>query len=76
MSVEIVTFGCRLNAFESEVIAQEAARDQQLDEAVKIGVALDERPIEPTGFVVLAVGVVVAVLRAPDLVAHHDHGDA
>src|SRR2546425_5975180 len=26
MSVEIVTFGCRLNAFESEVIAREAER--------------------------------------------------
>ena len=25
-SVEVVTFGCRLNAFESEVIAQEAER--------------------------------------------------
>jgi len=25
MSVEVITFGCRLNAFESEVIAQEAA---------------------------------------------------
>src|SRR5271155_1991299 len=26
MSVEIITFGCRLNAFESEVIAREAER--------------------------------------------------
>ena len=26
MTVEIVTFGCRLNAFESEVIAREAER--------------------------------------------------
>ncbi len=26
MSVDVLTFGCRLNAFESEVIAQEAAR--------------------------------------------------
>src|ERR1700755_3578831 len=26
MSVEVVTFGCRLNAFESEVIAREAER--------------------------------------------------
>src|SRR6476620_11088205 len=25
MSVEVITFGCRLNAFESEVIAREAA---------------------------------------------------
>ena len=26
MSVDVVTFGCRLNAFESEVIAREAER--------------------------------------------------
>src|ERR1700753_82917 len=26
MSVDVITFGCRLNAFESEVIASEAAR--------------------------------------------------
>src|SRR6516162_4821250 len=26
MSVEVITFGCRLNAFESEVIAREAER--------------------------------------------------
>jgi threonylcarbamoyladenosine tRNA methylthiotransferase MtaB len=35
MSVEIVTFGCRLNAFESEVIAREAAR-AGLDDTIVI----------------------------------------
>ena len=31
------------------------------------------RPVEPADLVVLAVGVVVAALRAPDLVAHQQH---
>src|SRR5271155_3265699 len=35
MSVEIVTFGCRLNAFESEVIAREA-ESAGLDDTVVI----------------------------------------
>src|SRR3954447_13298921 len=34
MSVEIVTFGCRLNAFESEVIAREAERAGLTDTVV------------------------------------------
>ena len=37
---------------------------------------LQQRPVEPTGFVVLAVGVVVAALGAPHFVAHHDHRHA
>ena len=35
MSVEVITFGCRLNAFESEVIAREAER-AGLDETIVI----------------------------------------
>ena len=35
MSVEVITFGCRLNAFESEVIAREAAR-AGLDQTIVI----------------------------------------
>src|SRR5580692_705620 len=35
MSVEVVTFGCRLNAFESEVIAREAA-NAGLDQTIVI----------------------------------------
>ena len=41
-----------------------------------IGVLVEQGPIEPTGLVVLAVGVVVAALRAADLVAHQDHRHA
>src|SRR6201991_3908882 len=35
MSVEVITFGCRLNAFESEVIAREAG-NAGLDQAIVI----------------------------------------
>src|SRR6185503_7423098 len=35
MSVEVITFGCRLNAFESEVIAREA-RSAGLDRTIVI----------------------------------------
>src|SRR5580692_3636741 len=34
MSVDIITFGCRLNAFESEVIAREAERAGLMDTIV------------------------------------------
>src|SRR3979411_612430 len=34
MSVNVVTFGCRLNAFESEVIAREAERAGRTDTVV------------------------------------------
>src|ERR1700743_12221 len=34
MSVEVVTFGCRLNAFESEVISREAERAGLTDTVV------------------------------------------
>ena len=36
----------------------------------------DLRPVDPADLVVLAVGVVVAVLRAPDFVAGQDHRHA
>ena len=35
--------------------------------------SLEERPVEPADLVVLAVGIVVAALRPPDLVAHQQH---
>ena len=39
-----------------------------------IRVLYEQRPIEPIRFVVLTVSVVVAVLRAPDFIAHQEHG--
>jgi hypothetical protein len=53
-----------------------AQRHHLLEEPQYVGVAVDLPPVEPAEFVVLAVGVVVAVLGPPDLVAHADHGDA
>src|SRR5580704_709914 len=38
-----------------------------------IRVLRDQRPIKPTGLVVLAVGVVITTLCAPDLVTHRNH---
>ncbi len=47
--------------------------DQRLDEPMEVAVSLEERPVEPADLVVLAVGIVVASLRPPDLVAHRQH---
>ena len=47
--------------------------DEPHDEAVHVAVPFKQRPVEPTGLVVVAVGVVVAALRAPHLVAHQEH---
>ena len=57
-------------------IPQRSPRVQETDETMDIGVLLQKRPVEPGGRVVMAVGVVVAPLRAPDLIPHQDHGNA
>ena len=33
-----------------------------------------ERPVEPTDFVILAIGVVISLLGTPYFIAHRDHG--
>src|SRR5215469_16462713 len=38
-----------------------------------ISVLRNQRPIKPTGLVVLAIGVVITTLGAPDLVTHQNH---
>ena len=56
--------------FDAELFPEhEALANQRLHEAVEIPVSLEERPVEPADLVVLAVGIVVALLRPPDLVA-------
>src|SRR5262249_22789786 len=57
-------------------LAQHSPRDEQAQEAVYVGVFLNQRPVEPAGLVVLAIGVVVAALCLPDFVGHQDHGHA
>ena len=52
------------------LISQKPSLDKQLHKAVYVGVFVEQGPVEPTDFVVLAVGVVVAVLRAADFVSH------
>src|SRR5262249_9246527 len=41
-----------------------------------VSVLRDQRPIKPTGLVVLAIGVVITTLCAPDLVTHQNHRQA
>src|SRR5258706_9245407 len=50
-------------------------RAAELDQAVyeREQLVVDLRPVEPRDLVVLAVGVVVAVLRPPNLIAATDH---
>jgi hypothetical protein len=45
-------------------------------EAQEAAVFLSQRPINPTDFVVLAPGIVIAALRPQELVAGQEHGDA
>ena len=65
-------------------LVQAAETDDVLEVAEDVGVPLQVVPVEPCYLVVLAVGVVVALLRVPHLVArehhryslaHHEHGD-
>ncbi len=51
-------------------------RDHHPDEPEEAGVSLRERPVDPAQRVILAPGVVVAVLGAQELVARQDHGHA
>jgi hypothetical protein len=55
-------------------VSQETSRDEKSRESVHIGMFFDQLPIEPSEFVVVAIGIVIALLRAPDLVAHQYHG--
>ena len=56
--------------------ARLAEGDELPDEAMNLRVPLEAGPVEPRGFVIEAVAVVVAALRAADLVAHEQHRSA
>ena len=56
-------------------IAVHAQRDKLFDKAMNIRVLLEQAPIEPADHVILAIGVVVAGLCSPHLVAHNEHRD-
>ena len=51
-------------------------RDHHPDEPEEAGVPLPQRPVDPTDRIILAPGVVVAVLGAQELVARQDHRHA
>ena len=53
-----------------------AEGDQALHEAQHLLVSRRQRPVEPARRIVLVVRVVVAALRAPDLVAREEHRHA
>src|SRR5215510_5168203 len=61
-------------AFEIRLlIHQQPSCIEQGCEPMYISVFHDQRPIKPTGLVVLAIGVVITTLCAPDLVTHQNH---
>ena len=51
-------------------------RDQRAGEAEQFRILFRQRPVEPGQLVVLAVGVVVALLSAPELISGQQHGNA
>ena len=53
--------------------SQTAPRVEQRDEPVNICMLREEPPIEPAGFIVLTIGIVVSELRPPHLIAHENH---
>src|SRR5579883_678950 len=53
-----------------------AKGDHLFPEAEQVPVFLRQRPVEPADRVVLAVGIVIALLRAPDFVAGYKHRNA
>ena len=47
--------------------------DERLHEPQHFAVVLNETPIKPTGFVVLTISVVIAILCAPDFITADEH---
>src|SRR5262249_24880587 len=55
-------------------VAQPSRGDERLCKPMKVRMFHYQRPVEPTGFVVLTIRVVVAELSPPGLVSHDEHG--
>src|SRR5215469_13908562 len=60
----------------SSALSQQPSGDQQFHKTVDIGVFREQGPVEPANFIVLTIGIVVAVLGSPALVAHQKHWKA
>src|SRR5215831_1400437 len=52
----------------------QAGEEQKTCEPVYIGMPIERPPVEPTDVIVLAIGVVVPALRAPNFVTHDEPG--
>src|SRR5512132_1991090 len=55
-------------------VSQNASCVEQGNKTMDVRVLCEQRPIEPAGFVILAIGVVVSTLRSPHFVTHEKHG--
>src|SRR6478672_510926 len=55
-------------------VPQNTSRIEQRDETMDVSMLCEQHPIEPAGFVVLAIGVVVPKLCSPHFVTHEKHG--
>src|SRR4030067_1857240 len=47
--------------------------NQLADKPQQISLSLDILPVEPAQLIILAVGIVIAVLRAANFISHQDH---
>src|SRR5512132_2667527 len=54
-------------------VSQNASCVEQGNKTMDVRVLCEQRPIEPAGFVILAIGVVVSTLRSPHFVTHEKH---
>ena len=57
-------------------VSKHSPSNEQLYEPVQLGMLRDQCPVQPAGFVILTVGVVVTMLASPHFVAHENHRDA
>src|SRR4029453_18985410 len=55
-------------------VSEHTSRIEQSDKAMDVGMLCEKRPVEPAGFVILAIGIVISKLCSPHFVAHEKHG--
>src|SRR4030095_11022952 len=55
-------------------VSQNPSCIKQSHEAMDVEMLCKKRPVQPTGFVILAIGVVVPTLCSPHFVTHEKHG--
>src|SRR4030095_4246195 len=55
-------------------VSEDTSRIEQIHKAMDVGMLCEKRPVEPAGFVILAIGIVISKLCSPRFVAHEKHG--